>query len=45
MSGWQMGASISRRRESLTSIIHHFLLELVLAEYFENPRQHVKISK
>ena len=45
MSGWQMGASISRRRESLTSITHHFLLELVLAEYFENPRQHVKISK
>lgn len=45
MSGWQMGASISCGRESLTSITHHFLLELVLTEYYENPNQHVEISK
>lgn len=44
-SGWQMSASISCRRKSLTSITHHFLRELVLREYFENPSQHVKISK
>jgi len=45
MSGWQMGDSISCRRESLTSVTHYFFLELMLAECFENPSQHIKISK
>lgn len=40
-----LGASISGRRESLTPITHHFLLELMLTEYFENSNQHIKISK